>query len=809
MWAWLASRILRNRIAVLVMVALLTGWLGYQTKNVAMQYKHGGLLPETDSAFVDYERFLAQFSEDGNVLVIGTQGEGLYTPQAFSAWRKLGDDLKQEDGVDSVFSEAHLFELVRDDSLKRFQLGAVWKGPPADQAAMDSLLVRVRSLPFYKDLLYNDSTKASLMMVFVDAERFNSARRGDVVERIEARARLFESEQGLPVYLSGLPFIRVKSTGMVKAEMPLFMGLSMFLCGALLLLFFRSWRVMWICLGVVGVSVVWSFGAMGLLGYKVTLLMSVIAPLVIVTGVPNCVFLINAYHYEYVRHGNKMKALQRVISRIGAAAFLTNATTAVGFTTFCFTYSDALIEFGWIATIGIMVLWALSMLLIPVLFSYMPPPKPRHLKHLERRWLDAAVEWIVRTVRDRRPLIYGITAFMFVFALFGLLRLRDESRIVDDLPEDNPVLTDLHFFESNFKGVMPLEIVVNTGKKNGVFQDATLKRIDRLADTLATHPEFSRPLSIADAVKFTRQAFYGGDPERYGLLTSTDKTFIAPYLENVGSRQGMAKAFVDSSRSITRITVQMADVGTMRMDTVLAKLRTQVDSLFKPDRYDVTLTGTSVVFLKGSGYLVNNLVISLFWAVVLIVGMMALLFNSLRILVVSLIPNLIPLVVTAGLMGYLHIPIKPSTILIFGIALGIAVDNAIHFLARYRLELRLTGHDLKRSVDLATREVSVGIIYTSVVLLAGFSMFAFSHFGGIRALGVLTSLTLLIAMLTNLVVLPSLLISFNKSLMTKTFEEPLLEIMDEEEDIDLLELKVEPGRDNAEALADHSKKDDE
>ncbi len=809
MWAWLASRILRNRIAVLVMVALLTGWLGYQTKNVAMQYKHGGLLPKTDSAYVEYERFLAQFSEDGNVLVIGTQGEGLYTPKAFSAWRKLGDDLKQEDGVDSVFSEAHLFELVRDDSLKRFQLGAVWQGPPADQAAMDSLLVRVRSLPFYKDLLYNDSTKASLMMVFVDAERFNSARRGDVVERIEARARRFESEQGLPVYLSGLPFIRVKSTGMVKAEMPMFMGLSMFLCGALLLLFFRSWRVMWICLGVVGVSVVWSFGAMGLLGYKVTLLMSVIAPLVIVTGVPNCVFLINAYHYEYVRHGNKMKALQRVISRIGAAAFLTNATTAVGFTTFCFTYSDALIEFGWIATIGIMVLWALSMLLIPVLFSYMPPPKPRHLKHLERRWLDAVVEWIVRTVRDRRPLIYGITAFMFVFALFGLLRLRDESRIVDDLPEDNPVLTDLRFFESNFKGVMPLEIVVNTGKKNGVFQDATLKRIDRLADTLATHPEFSRPLSIADAVKFTRQAFYGGDPERYGLLTSTDKTFIAPYLENVGSRQGMAKAFMDSSRSITRITVQMADVGTMRMDTVLAKLRTQVDSLFKPDRYDVTLTGTSVVFLKGSGYLVNNLIISLFWAVVLIVGMMALLFNSLRILVVSLIPNLIPLVVTAGLMGYLHIPIKPSTILIFGIALGIAVDNAIHFLARYRLELRLTGHDLKRSVDLATREVSVGIIYTSVVLLAGFSMFAFSHFGGIRALGVLTSLTLLIAMLTNLLVLPSLLISFNKSLMTKTFEEPLLEILDEEEDIDLLELKVEPGRDNAEAIADQSKKDDE
>ncbi|MBK8339871.1 MAG: MMPL family transporter [Flavobacteriales bacterium] len=793
MWAWLASKILRNRVAVLVAVGLLTIWSAWEATHIGMEYKHGGLLPKTDSAYVEYSRFLTDFSEDGNVLVIGTQGPKLYTPATFTAWRQLGDDLKAIDGIDSVFSEAHLFELLRDDSLMRFRVAPVVKELPKDQVAMDSLLVRIRSLPFYRGLLYNDSTQASLMMVFVNAARFNSAARGDVVERVTERAKRFETEQDLAVHLSGLPYIRVRTTGMVQAEMPVFMVLSMSVCALLLLLFFRSWRVMMICMAVVAISVVWSFGAMGFMGYNVTILMSVIAPLVIVTGVPNCVFLINAYHYEYVRHGNKVKALQRVISRIGAAAFLTNATTAVGFTTFCFTYSRTLQEFGVIATYGIMVLWALSMLLIPVILSYMPAPIPRHLLHLERRWLDRVVEWIVRTVRDRRPLIYAVTTLVFVVSLFGMLRLRDESRIVDDLPTDDPVLTDLRFFESNFKGVMPLEIVIDTKKKNGVFRDATLKRIDELSDTLATYPEFSRPLSIADAVKFTRQAFYSGDPAKYGLLTSTDKTFIAPYVENLGSKQSVAKAFVDSSRSTTRMTVQMADVGTQRMEALLGKLRVQVDSIFEPDKYDVTLTGTSVVFLKGSGYLVSNLVISLFWAVVLIVGMMALLFNSLRILVVSLIPNLIPLVVTAGLMGFLHIPIKPSTILVFGIALGIAVDNAIHFLARYRLELRLTGNDLKRSVDLATREVSVGIIYTSVVLLAGFSMFAFSHFGGIQALGVLTSLTLLVAMFTNLLVLPSLLVSFNKALMTKAFQEPLLDILDEEEDIDLMELKVEPG----------------
>ena len=791
MWAWLANRVLRSRLAILIAVGIITVFMGFMASRVEMNYKHGGLLPRADSAYVEYQDFLRTFSEDGNVIVIGTQGGQLYTPENFGAWYEFGNSLQTVRGVDSVFSEAHLYELIRDDSLQRFRVKPVMRRSPSSQAEMDSLLIHIRSLPFYDGLLYNDSSKASLMMVFVNAKLFDTDERRAVVAGIEEKVGAFRERTGLDLYVSGLPWIRVKSTELVKGEMPLFMVLSMAVCGLLLLLFFRSWRVMWICMGVVAVSVIWSFGAMALLDYKITILQSVIAPLVIVTGVPNCVFLINAYHYEFVRHGNQMKALQRVISRVGAAAFLTNATTAVGFTTFCLTSSSTLVEFGWVATIGIMVLWALSMLLIPTLFSFMPPPKARHLSHLDRRWLDHTVEWIVRTSKEKRPIIYSITAICSIVAVLGILRMKDESRIVDDLPEDNPVLTDLRFFEANFRGVMPLEIVVNTLKKGGALKDATLKRIEELEDTLGTYPEFSRALTIADAVKFTKQAFYGGNPDKYALLTGSEKSFILPYLEGADGNQGMARSFIDSTRQITRISVQMADVGTTRMDELLGGLRQQVDSIFDPAKYEVTLTGTSVVFLKGSSYLVSNLITSLFWAIVIIVALMALLFNSLRILLVALIPNMIPLLFTAGLMGFLHIPIKPSTMLVFGIALGIAVDNAIHFLARYRLELKLTGHDLQRSVDLATREVSVGIIYTSVVLLAGFSLFGFSHFGGIQALGVLTTITLLVAMLTNLLVLPSLLLSLNKRIASKAFEEPMLEIMDEEQDIELMELKLE------------------
>jgi predicted RND superfamily exporter protein len=796
MWAWLAGRVLRNRGGILIVVGLLTAFMGYEATKVQMNYKHGGLLPKSDPAYAEYEDFLNTFSADGNVIVVATQGKELYTPANFKQWYELGNDLKTIPGIDSVFSEANLFTLVRNDSLQKFDVKQLMTALPTTQAQMDSLKLQIDNLPFYKGFLYNDSTKASLMMLFVNAKLFDTDARVQVIDALEKRVNEFAATTGLPVHESGLPWVRVKNTQLIKGDMPRFMILSLAICALLLLLFFKSFRVMLICLAVVLMSVVWAFGCMGLFGFGVTVLMSVIAPLLIVVGVPNCVFLVNAYHHEYAHHGNKAKALQRMISRVGAASFMTNATTAAGFATFCVTYSDVLKQFGLIATIGIMVLWVFGLLLVPIIFSWMPAPKSRHLSHLERRWLDRAVETIVMLSKQHRTAIYITTFCVTMLAVFGMTKLKDESRIVDDLPADNPVITDLHFFEKNFNGVMPLEIVIDTEKKGGVLKDATLKRIDKLTDTLATYPEFSRPVSVIDAVKFTRQAFYGGDPERYGLLSSTDKRFMLPYLEHIGagSSKGnatMGKAFIDSTRSTTRLTVQMADVGTSRMDNIFNKLRAQTDSIFPVDKYKVVFTGTSVVFLKGSSYLISNLITSLFWAIVIIVVLMALLFNSLRILIVALIPNMIPLIVTAGFMGFMHIPIKPSTMLVFGIALGIAVDNAIHFLARYRLEVKLTGGDLAKAVDNAVREVSVGIIYTSIILFAGFSMFAFSRFGGIQALGMLTTMTLLTAMLTNLLVLPSLVLSLNKRIMSKAFSEPLLEILDEEDDIELGALTVE------------------
>ena len=385
-----------------------------------------------------------------------------------------------------------------------------------------------------------------------------------------------------------------------------------------------------------------------------------------------------------------------------------------------------------------------------------------------------------------------------MIGLIGVSRLKNETHVVDDLPADDPVMQDLKFFEEQFNGVMPLEVMVDTRKKGQVLKDINLKRISQLQDSLAKYPELSRSLSIADAVKFTKQAFYSGDPERYDLLRGNEKTFILPYLEAAQDSGGLARGFIDEERRSTRLTVQVADVGTARMDVLMAKLRAEVDSIFDPAKYDVILTGTSVVFLEGSKYMVTNLLISLVMAVILIAGLMALLFNSFRMVIVSLIPNLVPLITTAGLMGYLGVAIKPSTLLVFSIAFGIAVDDAIHYLSKYRQELN-AGNTIRTSVLLALREAGVSMMYTSIVLFCGFSLFMFSDFGGTQALGLLVSFTLLVAMFTNLIILPSLLLTFERIMTTKSFQEPLLDIFDEEQDIDLDELKLEGGPSDKEA----------
>lgn len=791
MWERTASFILRNRILLLALILVITVFMGYQSKNVEMNYKFGGILPEDDSTQIEYERFTERFSEDGNIMVLGVSGESVHTYPEFADWYSLGNELRTLDGVDSVFSEAHLYTIVKNPSEKRFDLQKVINRRPESQAEVDSVKKVINGLPFYRGLLYNDTTNASLMMLTVSKDKFNSEDRVEVVEGIQEIIAAFTEKTGLTVHVSGLPYIRTMQTAKIKQELGMFVGLSVLITAILMFFFFKSFRVMFVSLLVVIIGVIWSLGTISLLGFKVTALMGLIPPLIIVIGVPNCVFLLNKYHKEYRHHGNKIKALTRVIHKVGNATFMTNATTAMGFATFIFTQSAMLKDFGIIASINILGVFFLSLIIIPCVFSFIPAPQEKHVKHLDRSWSGKVIDFLVTLVTGHRKLTYVTTILVLGASIYGMTKIEATGNIVDDLPKDDVIITDLSFFEDNFAGVMPLEILVNARDSSRVTNDKTLRKIEKLQGVLHSYPEISRSLAITDAVKFAKQAYYNGSPAKYSLISGYEKSFIAPYLRgNEGNLGGVSNLFLDSTQQLTRISAQIADIGTNELDSVMQSLKPKVFEIFPKDEYQVTLTGTSIVFLNGTDYLVKNLFISLAIAICVIAILMALLFNSARMVLISLIPNLIPLLFTGGLMGYFGIAIKPSTILVFSIAFGISVDDTIHFLSKYRQELKAKPWDINGCIIRAVHETGISMIYTSIILFFGFLVFTASNFGGTVALGFLVSVTLLVAMISNLVLLPSMLMSFQQSIVTKSFQEPLLQIVNEEEDIELDDLEI-------------------
>ncbi|MGD9932026.1 MAG: RND family transporter, partial [Mangrovibacterium sp.] len=751
--------------------------------------------PKKDSANVDYQNFRKLFGEEGNWIVVGIEDADFFKLPHFNQWVQLNKDLREIDGVENLLSASSAFNLRKNAPERKFELEPVFPEEIATQEQLDSLAKTFHSLPFYKGLLYNPADHAYMLAITVNKDKMQSKDREQLVLAIKERCDTFSEETGLEVHYSGLPYIRVINSIRIKKEIYLFSALAMGLCIITLFLFFRSFKAVLIPMLIVLTGVVWALGTMSLFGFKITLLTGMIPSLLIVIGIPNSIYMLNKYHHEFRSHGNKIKSLQRVIIKIGNATFLTNLTTASGFATFVITNSEILRQFGVVASLNIMTLFLLSILMIPTTFSFFIPPKERHIQHLENRNVKRIIDKLVDITYHHIKWVYASAFVVLLLGFYGITQIKSSGFMVDDIPESDVIYQDLKFFENHVDGIMPLEIIVDTKKPNGAMNLSTFNLIEKLEQHLGTYDELSSSVSLLNILKFSKQAFYNGKERYYALPSNQEKNFILAYANNSTQAEdngiGALHSFLDSTQQITRVSIRMKDVGTKRMAELYNDFRQEVDSIFPTDKYKVTVTGSSITFFKGTQYLVKNLFSSLALAVLLISAFMAIMFYSWRMVLMSLIPNILPLIFTAAIMGFTGIPIKASTILVFSIAFGISVDNTIHFLAKYRQELNVTGWDIRRSVKLALRETGVSMLYTFVVLFFGFGVYSVSQFGGTAALGVLVSLTLLVAILSNLILLPSLLIGLERLTTTRSFREPLLAIYNEEEDIELEELEIQ------------------
>ena len=783
-WTKIAGFLLRNRYLVLITIAIITGLLVTQMKYMRFSYTEANLLPTDHEVNVEYNKFLEIFGEEGNLIILGVKDSTIFTPAKFNAWNKLVKDLDSLPQVDFTVSVADVQQLKADRKKRKFVVEPLFEEAPSTDEEIKNIKKQLfEKLPFYNNLLYND--KGTLQTaIYLNKDIVNTPIRKDFVyDVLIPTIKSFEKDHKIDVRVSGMPYIRTLNSQNITDEMGIFVIGALLITAIIFFFFFRSFRATFITLLVVSIGVTWAFGFMGLFRYEITVLSALIPPLIIVIGVPNAVFLINKYQQEVKKHGNQAKSLQRVISKVGNATLMTNITTASGFATFIFVKSRLMREFGVLASVNIISIFILALLIIPIIYSFMPLPEKKHLNHLEKRWMGNVVSWMERMVKKQRIAIYITTVSVIILSMIGLYMIRVSGSLIEDMPKGKQFYKDIKFFEYEFGGIMPLEILIDTKREKGVMKLSTLKKMEKLNETIETFPELSKPISVTNLVKYSKQAYYNGNPKYYQLPTSQEKSYIFSYTKNSDSNSGMLKNFVDSTGRYARITTIMKDIGTDKMDVIQERLQAVINKQFPGEKFDVSLTGKALVFLKGTNYLIKNLVISLSLAIILISIFMAWMFRSPQMILISLIPNILPLLITGGLMGFFNIPIKPSTILVFSIAFGISVDDTIHFLAKYRQELLANNWKIKPAVYSALRETGVSMFYTSIVLFFGFLVFTVSSFGGTIALGGLVSVTLLLAMVSNLLLLPSLLLSFEKKIANKkVLKETKFKILPPKED---------------------------
>lgn len=797
MWTKLAHIVLKNRLALIIILGIITVFMAYKAKDVHFTYSVFTAVPAEDPDMIFFTKFKKDFGEDANIVAIGIKDSSLYKVENFRRYKYLSDELIKINGVKQVVSIPLFKTLIKDTKNKRFTLEPIFKEIPDRQDQLDSLLNFANEQRFFSDQIINQESGATFILLSIDTRVLNTKDRDIVVKDVEHVAKSFEESTGITLHYVGLPYIRTEVNGSVKVELQMFLVLSLVVTAFILLFFFRSWDAVVFPLIIIIVIVIWSMGTLGIFGYQITILTGLLPPVIVVIGIPNSIYLLNRYHQQINSHGNKARALSHVIRKIGLVAFITNFTTAVGFMVLTFTGIKDLQEFGIVASINIMATFLVSIILIPAVFSYLPTPHGKQLKHLKFKALDVVLTALDLLVHRHRYRVFAFTAALIAVAIYGALKLQAVSYIVDDVPENSQVKLDLKFFEENFSGIMPLEIVVDSGKKKGVLHQSFLAKVNELEEFLAEQKNISKPVSIVSMLKASRQAFYNGNPEYYNLPTRSDRNFILRYFSGDKTQSSLLRTFVDDDQQVMRISLKVADIGSIKLDSLLTNVvNKKIDQVFKDTNIQAKATGTTLLFVKGNEFLVRNLRRSLILAFIIIAIIMGILFKSPKMIVISLVPNLIPLIIIAGMMGYFEVALRPSTVLIFSVVFGISIDDSIHFLAKYRQELFSNNFFVPLAISKSIRETGASMIYTSVVLFAGFIIFAGSDFIGTIMLGVLTSTTLLIAMFANLIVLPALLMVFDDG-KRKEDAHPLIEQYDgfyqedEDEEINLEMIKVQ------------------
>lgn len=768
MWNKITKIIISYRLLLMIITLILTVFFAWMGSKVEMSYDYANIVPKTDSSVVQFLEFKRTFGEDGNVMVIGVKDEQLFKIRNFALYQNLVDDISKIPGVNEAISLANLKRLHKDTLNGKFNLQTIFKEKVEYQSELDSLLKIVKNVKVYDGLIFNNQRNATLIAVYLNKDFLNSNRRKELVSNILTLSKDFSNATKIETHFAGLPYVRYIMISAFQDEFKLLLVLSSLVTCIIIFIFFRSFSSVLFTILVVLITVLWTSGFTAIFGYKISLLTGMLPALIVVISIPTVIYMFNKYHQEFRRTGDKVKAVSKIIEKIGFVTFMTNANTAVGFFVLVFTDISLIKEFGMIAGIMSVATFIITIIVIPGLLMYLPEPSEKQMMHLDKKSLQYINQKLSYAVEHFRPAIYVVTLVVCSISIYGITKIQAIGFMVDDMPSRSTVKPDLAFFEENFSGVMPLEVLVDLGKKRAAYNLKNLQKLEEFEDYIKSEKVVSPTFSILSIVKSATQAYYNDTPENYRIPNNSEKGFILKYFSGRNNDISIIRSFVDTNAQVVRFSMKVADLGTKKMDEFInGRLQPKLKEIFSTTEFKVIVTGTSLLFLKGNQYLLNDLTESMLYAFALISLMMAFMFTNIRMIIISIIPNIIPMLITAGIMGLFDIRMKISTAVIFSISFGITIDSTIHYLSKFMQELPHCDTVLE-AVLKSLKEAGISMIYTSIVLILGFGIFIFSEFGGTIALGMLTCLTLIFALLTNMILLPVLLVTFIKKKETKS-----------------------------------------
>ncbi|MCB9257177.1 MAG: MMPL family transporter [Chitinophagales bacterium] len=495
-------------------------------------------------------------------------------------------------------------------------------------------------------------------------------------------------------------------------------------------------------------------GLLGAFQIELDMLSSLFPIIMIIVGVSDVVHLTNKYIEEYLKLGDQKQAIKTTVKEIGLATFLTSFTTAIGFLSLATSRIYPVKSFGISAALGVLVAFAVVICFTTAMLALIPPEKIIRRDESHQIWKNTLLKFYLWTKGQSKSISIGAFIY-FAVCLIGISLISTDVKIYDTLPRGVKLTEDFRFFEENYAGFRPFELAIEA--QNGLKMDnyPLLYEIHKIEEFLKQEEAIEGINSITVLYKTLNRAMNADKASFYSFPSSESEFLkIQKYAEKIPTN--FSDVLLNKDKSKARISAKVKDIGSNQVDLISERLHQFITEEIDSSLIKVKLTGTGVIFDKNNEYIRQSLLSGLALAFFAISIIMALLFKDIKMVIISLIPNVFPLLFGGALMGYFNIALDAPTAIIFAISFGIAVDDTIHFLSKFKLE-RLKNKSIEEALKTSFLETGKAIIITSIILFFGFLILLFSKTPGIVFVGVLVSGTLLTAVISDLLLLPLLI----------------------------------------------------